>query len=183
MTSISEALTFDQLNVHFSLLITILILPYYTSLNVELYFYTAMERSPDEIIQFLDKLKESHLKYCNVKSLSYRLEREQVINAAQKQQLEKCQSNAEANKLFHQFLCEDPAPETLKGAAEALKNAPETTNMNKSCAKATEEFLGIDPARLLELEGVCIHSVIKCEIIYRDYEKLNLVVYSFFIYF
>ena len=170
---------------HFSLLITILLLPNYTLLNVELYLYIAMERSPDEIIKFLDKLKESHLKYCNVKSLSYRLEGEEVINAAQKQQLENCQSVAERNDLFHQFLRGNPAPETLKGAAKVLKNAPGTTNMNKRCAKIIEDFLdGIDPAQ--SLEGVCMNSVMKCEIIcclYRDYKKLNLVVYSFFIYF
>ena len=163
MTSISES--FDQLNVHLSLLITILILPYYTLLNVELYLYIAMERSPDEIIEFLDKLKESHLKFCNVKRLSHGLEREKVINAAQKQRLENCQTKDEAIQLFHQFLHNDPAPETLKGAAEVLKNAPETTNVNKRCAKAIEAFLGIDPAQ--SLEGVCMKWKIIC-CLYRD---------------
>ena len=80
-----------------------------------------------------------------------------MIDKAQKQQIDKCQSNAEANELFHQFLCEDPAPETLKGAAEVLKNAPETTNMNKRCAKVIEDFVGIEPDR--SLEGVCMDSV------------------------
>ena len=142
-----------------------------------------MERSCDKIIEFLDKLMESHLTYCNVKSLSYRLEGEQVINAAQKQQMNQCLSNAEANELFHQFLREDPAPETLKGAAKVLENAPGTTSMNRRCATAIDHFLEIDPDLLLE--GVCMNSVMKCEIIcclYRDYKKLNLVVYSFFIY-
>ena len=87
--------------------------------------------------------------------------------------MDKYQSIADANELFHQFLCEDPAPETLKGAAEVLKNASETTNMNKTCAEAIEDFLaGIDPAQ--SLEGVCMNSVMKCEIIcclYRDYRK------------
>ena len=120
-----------------------------------------MERSPDEIIQFLDKLKESHLKHCNISS---KLEREKVIDKDQKQQRDKCQSNASANELFHQFLCEDPAPETLKGAVKVLENAPETTNMNKKCAKAIEDFQEIDPDR--SLEGICMNSVMKCEIIY-----------------
>ena len=129
-----------------------------------------MERSPDEIIEFLDKLKESHLKYCNAKKVSSKLERDKVIDKAQKQQIDKCQSNADANELLYQFLCEDPAPETLKGASEVLKSAPGTTNMNKKCAKAIEDFLEIDPDR--SLEGVCMNSVMKCEIIcclYRDY--------------
>ena len=143
-----------------------------------------MEKSPDEIIKFLDELKESHLKFCNVKSISCVLEKDSVIDKAQKQQIDKCQGMADASELFYQFLREDPAPETLKGAAKALKNAP--TKINKRCAEAIEAFLEIDPARLLELEGVCMNSVMKCKIIcclYRDYKKLNLVVYSFFIYF
>ena len=145
-----------------------------------------MEKSPDEVFEFLDKLKESDLQHCNVKKVASKLERDKVIDRDQKQQIDKCQSNASANELLYKFLCDDPAPETLKGAAEVLKSAPGTTNMNKRCAKAIEAFLfGIDPARLLEFEGVCMNSVMKCEIIcclYRDYKKLNLVDYSFLIY-
>ena len=132
----------------------------------------------------MDELLEEVLKYCNVKKVSSKLKRDKVIDKAQKEQIDKCQSNADANELFYQFLCDDPAPETLKGAAKALKNAP--TKINKRCAEAIEAFLEIDPAQSLELEGVCMNSVMKCKIIcclYRDYEKLNLVVYSFFIYF
>ena len=112
-----------------------------------------IDRKPGEVIEFLDKLKESHLKYCNVKKVSSKLERDKVIDQGQKQQIDKCQSNAEANELFHQFLRKDPAPETLKGAAKVLESAPETTNMNKRCAKVIEAFLfGIDQS----VEGVCI---------------------------
>ena len=103
-----------------------------------------MEKSADEIIEFLDEHRQSHLKYCNVMCISYKLEREKVISTAQKQQIDSCKTKAEANELFHQFLCDDPAPEILKGAAEVLKNAPETTNMNKKCAEVIEEFLGIN---------------------------------------
>ena len=114
-----------------------------------------MEKSPDEIVKFLDELKESHLKYCNVESISYKLERQEVIDKAQKQQMDKCQSNAEANELFHQFLRDDPAPETLKGAAEVLENSSETSNMNKSCAKVIKEFLaGSDATQSLEGEFI-----------------------------
>ena len=109
------------------------------------------------------------MQYCHVKKVSSKLERDKVIDKAQKQQIDNCLNDFDANELFHHFLCDDPAPETLKGAAEVLKNAPGTTNMNKKCAKAIEDFVGIDPAQLLE--GVCMNSVMKCEIIcclYRD---------------
>ena len=86
-------------------------------------------------------LLEEVLKYCNVKKVSSKLERDKVIKKAQKEQMDKCQSIADANELFHQFLRDDPAPETLKGAAEVLENSSETTNMNKKCAKAIEDFL------------------------------------------
>ena len=112
-----------------------------------------MEKSPDEIIKFLDKLKESDLQHCNVKKVSSKLERDEVIDKAQKQQIDNCKTKVEANELLYQFLCDDPAPKTLKDAAEVLKNAPGTTNMNTKCAKAIEDFLaGIDPAQSLELK-------------------------------
>ena len=141
--------------------------------------YMSIEKRPDEVIEFLDQLKKDNLQYCNVKKVASKLERDKVIDKDQKQQIDKCQGNASANELLYKFLCDDPAPETLKGAAKVLKNAHGTTNMNKKCAKIIEDFLGIDPAQ--SLEGVCMNSVMKCEIIcclYRDYKKLNLVDYS-----
>ena len=73
--------------------------------------------------------------------IHFDLERRKVITQGQRQQMESTLNVAAANDLFYQFLCNDPAPETLQGAAEALKNAPDTTNMNKRFAEAIEDFL------------------------------------------
>ena len=90
-----------------------------------------------------------------MKKVSSELEGDKIIDKAQKEQIDKCQSKAEANELFHQFLRDDPAPETLKGAAEVLENSSETSNMNKSCAKVIKEFLaGSDATQSLEGEFI-----------------------------
>ena len=58
--------------------------------------------------------------------------------------MDKALSVADANSLFYQFLRNDPAPETLEAAAKVLKEAPNTTNMNKSFAKNIEDFLSLN---------------------------------------
>ena len=102
-----------------------------------------MERSPDEVIAFLDQHRESHIKHCNTKVVRFDLEREHAISQGQRQQMDSSLSVADANNLFHQFLHNDPAPETLKAAAKVLKEAPNTTYTNKSFAKAIEVFLSL----------------------------------------
>ena len=105
------------------------------------YIYIAMERRANEVIAFLDKHKESDLKYCDAKAIRFDLEHEHVISQGQRQQLDSALSVAAANDLFYQFLHNDPAPETLEAAAKVLKEAPNTTNMNKKFAKVIKDFL------------------------------------------
>ena len=100
-----------------------------------------MERRPKEVIAFLDKHRESHIKYCDTKEIRFDLEREHVISQGQRQQLDSTSSAAAANDLFYQFLHNDPAPETLGAAAKVLQEAPNTTNMNKKFANVIEDFL------------------------------------------
>ena len=111
---------------------------YYLDENL-CYVYTV--KSPQEIINFLDQHYEGYIKFCNAKAVCIDLEREHVISTGQRQRLESSQSVAESNRLFYQFLRNDPAPETLKGAAKVLKNASETTNTNKTFATSIETFL------------------------------------------
>ena len=103
--------------------------------------YTAIDRSADEIISFLDKFKESHIKHCNAFAIRSNLRQKRIINLGQKQQLDSSLSVAAANELFYQFLCSDPTPETLSVAAKVLSEASDTTNMNKRFAKEIEQFL------------------------------------------
>ena len=103
--------------------------------------YTVIEKSPQEIINFLDQQNEKYIKFCNAKAVCTDLECEHVISAGQRQQLGSSQSVAESNCLFYQFLRDDPVPETLKGAAKVLKNASGTTNTNKLFATSIETFL------------------------------------------
>ena len=105
--------------------------------------HIAMEKSPQEIIAFLDQHWESHIKHCNAKAMRFDLEREHVISQGQRQQFDSTLSAADANTLFYQCLRNDPAPETLKAAAKVLKKAPYTTNMNKRFAKVIEDFLSL----------------------------------------
>ena len=106
--------------------------------------HIAMERRrPHAIIAFLDQHRESHIKFCNAKAIRFDLEREHVISQGQRQQLDSALSVADANSLFYQFLHNDPAPETLEAAAKVLKEAPDTTNMNKRFAKVIEDFLKV----------------------------------------
>ena len=100
-----------------------------------------MERRPKEVIAFLDKHRESHIKHCNVKAIRFDPESQHVISQEQRQQLDNASSTTAANNLFFQFLHNDPAPETLEAAAKVLKEAPDTTNMNKKFAKIIEDFL------------------------------------------
>ena len=104
--------------------------------------YAVIDRSAEEIISFLNKFKESHIKYCNTRAIRSNLYKEGIINLEQKQQLDNSSSSvAAANDLFYQFLCNDPTPETLLAAAEVLSKTPGTTNMNKRFAKKIEQFL------------------------------------------
>ena len=103
-------------------------------------FVLAMEK-PDEVIAFLDQHKQGHIKHCNAKVVRFDLERQNVISQGQRQQLDSTLSVAAANDLFYQFLHNDPAPETLEAAAKVLKEARNTTNMNKRFAKVIEDFL------------------------------------------
>ena len=98
-----------------------------------------MERRPDEVIAFINK--QSDLKYCDARAIRFDLERQHVISQGQRQQLDNASSTTAANNLFYQFLQNDPAPETLEAAAKVLKEAPDTTNMNKKFAKVIEDFL------------------------------------------
>ena len=100
-----------------------------------------IELTPNEIIQFLDTHKAEYLDHCNVKVIRFPLEKAHVISRGERQQLENALTSAAANDLFYQFLHDNPAPETLVGAAKVLKKDPGTTNMNKRFAKAIEEFL------------------------------------------
>ena len=100
-----------------------------------------MERTPDEVIAFLYQHRE--IKHCNAHAIRFDLEHQHVISQGQRQQLDSALSPAAANDLFHQFLRNDPAPKTLKAAAKVLKEAPDTTNMNKSFAKDIEDFLSL----------------------------------------
>ena len=103
--------------------------------------YVVIDRSAEEILLFLDKLKESHIKYCNTSAIRSNLHKERIINLGQKQQLDSSSSVAAANELFYQFLCSDPTPETLLAAAKVLSETPDTTNMNRKFAKEIEHFL------------------------------------------
>ena len=103
-----------------------------------------MERRPVEVITFLEQHRESHIKYCDAHVVRFDLEREHVISQGQRQQLDSISSVAAANSLFYQFLHNDPAPETLEAAAKVLKEAPNTTNMNKSFANVIEDFLSLN---------------------------------------
>ena len=108
---------------------------------MRIYVYTVKEKSPQEIINFLDQHNEEYIKFCNAKALSTDLEREHVLSTEQRQQLESSRTVAESNRHFYQFLRNDPAPETLKRAAKVLKNASETTFTNKLFATSIESFL------------------------------------------
>ena len=98
------------------------------------------DKTPAEICKFLEEHKESHVKYCNVVDIRFDL-KTKVINDGQRQQIDKAQSISEAALLFYQFLYNDPAPETLVGAAVVLRDATNTTRVNKLFSKAIEEFL------------------------------------------
>ena len=103
-----------------------------------------MEKQPVEVIAFLDQHRESHIKYCNAQEIRFDLERQHVISQGQRQQLDSTLSVDAANSLFYQFLCNDPAAKTLGAAAKVLKEAPKTTNTNKSFAKVIEDFLSLN---------------------------------------
>ena len=103
----------------------------------------AMVKSPGEVIAFLNQHRESHIKHCNVKIIRFDLKRGRVISQGQREQLDYALSVADANDLFYQFLHDDPAPKTLEAAAKVLKEAPNTTNMNKRFAKVIEDFLSL----------------------------------------
>ena len=109
--------------------------------DVLLFICTAKGKNPKEIIEFLDQIYSSHIKFCDAKVIRFDLERGNVITLGQRQQMESTLSVARANELLYQFLRNDPALETLQGAAEALKNSSETTNMNKEFARTIEDFL------------------------------------------
>ena len=100
-----------------------------------------MERSPHEIIEFLEQHRNSHIQHCNAQAIRFDLERKHVISQEQRERLDNALTVAAANSLFHQFLHNDPAPETLEAAAKVLQEAPNTTNMNKKFAKIIEDFL------------------------------------------
>ena len=106
----------------------------------------AIERRPaaGEVIAFLDQHRESHIKYCDAQAVRFDLEREHAISHGQRQQLDSASSVNAANNLFYQFLHNDPAPETLEAAAKVVKEAPNTTNMNRSFAKVIEDFLSLN---------------------------------------
>ena len=104
--------------------------------------YTVIDRSGDEIISFLNQYKD--IKHCNARVIRSDLYEGKVITLGQKQQLDSSLSVAAANDLFHQFLCADPAAATLLAAARVLREAPNTTNMNKQFAKAIVDFLSTD---------------------------------------
>ena len=103
--------------------------------------YTAIDRSAEEILSFLDKSKESHIKHCNAFAIRSNLRQKRIINLGQNQQLDSSLNVAAANDLFYQFLCSDPTPETLSATAKVLSETPDTTNMNKRFAKEIEQFL------------------------------------------
>ena len=104
--------------------------------------YIAMER---RVIAFLYQHRDSSIfKFSNTHAVRFDLEHQRVISLGQRQQLDSASSVAAANSLFYQFLHNDPAPETLEAAAKVLKEAPNTTNMNKRFAKVIEEFLSLD---------------------------------------
>ena len=77
------------------------------------------------------------------------METKKVIDEDQRLQLDACQNKFQANTRFMEFLISDPTPKTLLAAADVLKTAPDTTNMNKKFAEAIRQFL---PS-----EGICIH--------------------------
>ena len=106
-----------------------------------------MEKSPNEVIEFLREHRKSHIKFCNIKEIRFDLECQHVISEDQRQQLDSALSVAAANNLFYQFLHDDPAPETLKAAAKVLRESPNTTNVNKRFAKVIEDFLSTSPGR------------------------------------
>ena len=108
--------------------------------NVCLCVYTV--RSGDEVISFLNQYKD--IKHCNARVICSDLYEGKAISLGQKQQLNSSLSVAAANDLFRQFLCDDPAAATLQAAARVLREAPDTTNMNKRFAKAIVHFLSTD---------------------------------------
>ena len=69
------------------------------------------------------------------------MEQGKVISAGQRQQMDSVLSVDDANTLLYQCLRNDPAVETLQSAAFALKNASNTTGMNRGFAREIETFL------------------------------------------
>ena len=99
------------------------------------------DKTPAEIQKFLEDHKESHVKFCNIVDIRFDLEIKKVINPGQREQIDRAQSKSDAADLFYQFLLGDPATATLQGAAAVLRDAPKTTNTNRSFSEAIENFL------------------------------------------
>ena len=121
--------------------------------------YIAMERRPGEIIEFLHQHRDNHLQHCDVRAIRFDLEREHVISQGQREQLDNSLTVAAANDLFHQFLHKDPATKTLEAAAKVLKEAPNTTGMNKKFAKDIEDFLSLKVTSSGGYSYVCNYSM------------------------
>ena len=119
-----------------------------------------VERTPDEVIEFLWKHKDSHIKHCNVLVVRFDLEREHVISQGQRERLDSALTVAAANNLSYEFLHNDPSPETLEAAAKVLKESPNTTKMNKRFAKVIEDFLSLKVTSSGEYSCVTMSDII-----------------------
>ena len=147
-----QFITFRYLYMYSSLYTVIISHKIYATISIDinevwLYMfylcYIAMEKSPDEIIEFLWKHKDSHIKHCNVKVICSDLEHGRVISQGQRERLDNASDTAAANNLFYQFLRSDPASKTLEAAAKVLKEAPDSINPNKTFAEVIEDFLSL----------------------------------------
>ena len=104
-------------------------------------------KNPEEIKQFINDNFENQLKHCDIKRIRFKLETDGVIDTDQRQQLDQCGTQSEANSVFREILLNDPTTQTLLAAADVLETAPDTTNMNKDFAKAIRQFI--------QPEGTC----------------------------
>ena len=100
------------------------------------FYYLAHELNPERIINFLEEHR-SRFEFCDAKKITSAkgFSRDQI------QRLHRSQSTSDANNLLYQFPYDDPAPQTLLNVANALKEAPNTTNANKNFAEIIFTFL------------------------------------------
>ena len=100
--------------------------------------------------------------------MRFKLETNGAIKTYQRQQLDRCGTQAEANSEFREILLQDATSETLLAVAGTLETAPDTSNMNKKFAKAIRQFL--------RSEGIYIFQLLTEYIIYYGLQNSEILV-------